>query len=156
MTILIVEDKPEVSELWRRLLAPIDADIREATTLPAALEMMRVIPHPELVLLDLRLPGSTVQNTLDHIKSLKEINPKAVVVILTGASYLLQKPLAEIAREFGADGAAIKTEAHTQTALLSIIKHSLNRRRASGVPVFEESLSLLEKLSGLMLEKQNV
>lgn len=150
MTILIVEDKPEVADLWKRLLAPIGADIREATTIPEALEMMAMIPMPELVLLDLRLPGSTAQNTLEHIAHLKEINPAAVVVILTGSSYMLNAPLAVIAKKFGADGSAIKTETTTQNELLSVIKSSLKSRRATTEPIFEGSLSLFERLSSIM------
>lgn len=147
MTILIVEDDPGVTRLWERALAPIDAEVRSAITIPDALEQMRKIPPPDIVLLDLRLPGSSATNTLEHISELRKVNPKVLVVVLTGMN---DHALPRMAEAMGADGFGTKWEIDTQRKLLGLVSDSLARRTVSRKPVFENSLEVLERLSALV------
>lgn len=146
MTVLIVEDDPMVRELWRRLLSPLTEDIRLAETIPDALAEMRKIPPPDLVLLDLRVPGSTPENTLFHIAALKELNPAAVVLVLTGVS---DESLPALARQLGADGFSPKMAAASQDALFDIICETL-RTKKPGEPAYARSVQILDRLSSLL------
>lgn len=147
MTVLIVEDDPMVAELWTRLLNPASRDIRVAGNVPEALSKMGVPPPPDLVLLDLRVPGSTPENTLRHIAELKELNPAAVVLVLTGVS---DESLPALARQLGADGFSQKMQATSQDALFGVICDALRTKR-EGEPAYKRSLELLDKLTGLLM-----
>lgn len=147
MIVLIVEDDSDLAKLWVRYLQTVTTGIRVAHDLPAALVAMRAVPHPDIVLLDLRLPGSKPLNTLQHIAEMKEINPKAVVVVLTGA---IEEKLPELAAQLGADGFGYKRDhATSQRNLLLIIADAIKRRSVAKGPIFEPALSVLETLSAL-------
>lgn len=149
MTILIVEDEEMVAELWRRFLGALSDDIRIAGTVPDALIQMRKMPPPDLVLLDLRMPGSTPENTLHHIAQLKESNPNAVVLVLTGAS---DASLPALAMKLGADGFQPKNTVASQDGLFTAIRDALRPKTEPqpGVPAYQRSLEMLERLTSLL------
>lgn len=148
MTVLIVEDEEPVAELWRKLLLPVvsGGKIRMARTAEEALEKMAIPPPPDLVLLDIRVPGVKTgepDNMLYHIRDLKALNPGATVLVLTGMS---DESLPALARQLGADGFRHKTSAASQDRLYGAICEALGTRK-EGEPAYARSVELLDKLS---------
>lgn len=149
MTILIVEDEETVANIWQRFLAPLSDDIRIAPTLNEAFKQMARLPPPDLILLDLRLPGSeSAEGTLQNIRKLKAVNPEAVVLVLTGAT---DAHLPILAVQLGADGFKQKTSVAGQEGLLRTIQGILQKRASSpDVPAYARSLELYERLTALL------
>jgi two-component system response regulator RegA len=118
--LLVVEDDDLLRERLSRALANRGCDVRQAADPQAALAIARE-ETPELVLLDLRMPGGS---GLDLIPQLKQLDPATRIVVLTGygsiataleavrrgATHYLTKPADadEILAAFerGADGAS--------------------------------------------------
>lgn len=151
--ILIVEDEQSIIRIWTDFLSPLDGEIRIAMTLESAIEQMSKIPHPDIVLLDLRLPDSeSAGRTLEYINALKQINPKAIVVVITGH---VDAALPALASKLGADGYANKLECATQASLLGLISGALEKRQSSPkAPAFEGSLEMLKTLHAVTTPSQ--
>lgn len=100
--ILIVDDEPDMRLAVRNVLKLRGYEISEAGDGPSALEMARE-SRPDLVLLDMRLPGMDGIEVLDGLKKIDATVPvvmitgyghiqSAVDVMKLGASEYLQKP----------------------------------------------------------------
>lgn len=100
--ILIVDDEPDMRLAVRNVLKLRGYEISEAGDGPSALEMARE-NRPDLVLLDMRLPGMDGIEVLDGLKRIDDSVPvvmitgyghiqSAVDVMKLGASEYLQKP----------------------------------------------------------------
>jgi CheY-like chemotaxis protein len=81
MSVLIIDDDEPLIEVLRAWLG--DRPIRVAHSLAAARE--ELAQHsPDHILLDLGLPDSTPAQTVERIKTLKLLSPRAVVIVVTG------------------------------------------------------------------------
>lgn len=100
--ILIVDDEPDMRLAVRNVLKLRGYEISEAGDGPSALAMVRE-SRPDLVLLDIRLPGMDGIEVLDGLKKMDDSLPvvmitgyghiqSAVDVMKLGASEYLQKP----------------------------------------------------------------
>lgn len=82
--ILIVEDHPTMRGSVRMLLEPEGFDIREASDGGTALEMARERP-PDLILLDLNIPGVAGRDVLAELKAdASTKNVRVIIVTATG------------------------------------------------------------------------
>jgi CheY-like chemotaxis protein len=82
--ILIVEDHPTMREAMRMVLEHEGFVIREAADGAAALEMVRAKP-PDLVFLDLNIPGMTGADVLKNLKQDPETaSVRVIIVTATG------------------------------------------------------------------------
>ena len=82
--ILIVEDHPTMREAMRMVLEHEGFVIREAADGAAALEMVRAQP-PDLVFLDLNIPGMTGADVLKNLKQDPETaSVRVIIVTATG------------------------------------------------------------------------
>ena len=82
--ILIVEDHPTMREAMRMVLEHEGFVIREAADGAAALEMVRAQP-PDLVFLDLNIPGMTGADVLKSLKQDPETaSVRVIIVTATG------------------------------------------------------------------------
>jgi two-component system response regulator RegA len=79
-TILIVDDDPTLRVRLVRALRDRGLEVAAAGGYDEALAAARV-ETPELALVDLRLPA---RSGLDLVRSLKELDPTTVIVVLTG------------------------------------------------------------------------
>jgi CheY-like chemotaxis protein len=82
--ILIVEDHPTMREAMRMVLEHEGFAIREASDGGAALEMIRA-HHPDLVFLDLNIPGTSGADVLRALKDDPETaRVRVIIVTATG------------------------------------------------------------------------
>jgi FixJ family two-component response regulator len=65
-TVLVVEDRPSVRALLVRMLASIECTVLTATSWAEALAVVAQV-RPDVIVLDLRLPDSTEQDTLEAV-----------------------------------------------------------------------------------------
>lgn len=148
MIVLIVEDEEAVTCLWRSFLKGIACAVRVAHDLPEALRLMRIIPCPDVVLLDLKLPGSSPMNTLEHIAAFKEICQNVIVIVISGHP---DERLPELALTLGAEFFAPKMKyGGSQSRLLTAIKEGIGSFvRRGHQPAYTPALEMLERLTEL-------
>lgn len=82
--ILIVDDEPDMRLAVRNVLKLRGYEISEAGDGPSALAMVRE-SRPDLVLLDIRLPGMDGIEVLDGLKRMDDTLP---VVMITGYGHI--------------------------------------------------------------------
>ena len=97
--ILVVDDDPSSLELMEAILVPNGYEIITANDGSKAVAIM-VEKKPDLILLDIMMPGLDGYSTLAKIKGNKTIS-KIPVVMLTAMGFQLNK---ELALRFGAVG----------------------------------------------------
>jgi PAS domain S-box-containing protein len=100
--VLVVEDEPGAQELLCTYLAPSGFDVRTASTVEEAISMARR-QKPDIMTLDLNLPGYSGSRALDEIRHRAEFEGVPVVVVSVqdrdetllqlGANAILQKPV---------------------------------------------------------------
>lgn len=86
MKILVIEDESSMAHVVQMCIAKIrakfpDANILHAATRSEGIRIVREIPKPDCVFLDLGLPDSTWDETLKRVDEFESESP---VVILTG------------------------------------------------------------------------
>jgi DNA-binding response OmpR family regulator len=90
--ILIVEDHPTMREAMRMVLEHEGFEIREASDGQAALAMARERP-PDLMFLDLNIPGASGAEVLKELKSAPETADVRVIIVTAvgeeGRDYVL-------------------------------------------------------------------
>lgn len=142
MRVLIVEDDPEIRKTLAKSLSSASKRIKtyEATGLPSARIMFSRYPI-DLVLLDLNLPPSSVETTLNAIP---EFAKTSSVIVVTGFPTEFTK---REARKQGALGFVEKTP-HLFNDRLGIVVALINTIRTWNQPVIRllENLEILEDL----------
>ena len=115
--ILIVEDHPTMREAMKLILEHEGFDIREAPDGSTAIAMVREQP-PDLMFLDLNIPGTSGVDVLTEIKAdPRTQDVRVIVVTATGEEGR------EYARSLGAD--EYFTKPFSPTALLQTVERAL-------------------------------
>ncbi|MEP7059745.1 MAG: response regulator [Actinomycetota bacterium] len=115
--ILIVEDHQTMREAMRLVLEPEGFDIREAADGPGALATIRQDP-PDLVFLDLNIPGSSGSDVLRELKSDPATAGVRVIIVTATGEEARQRVL-----KLGADG--YFTKPFSPIALLRTVEQVL-------------------------------
>lgn len=116
--ILIVEDHPTMREAMKLILEHEGFDIREAPDGASAISMVRE-QRPDLMFLDLNIPGMSGVDVLTEIKAdPKTQDVRVIVITATGEEGR------EYARSLGAD--EYFTKPFSPTALLQTVEKVLN------------------------------
>lgn len=122
---LIIEDRPEVTELFRRALEKLDLEIFTAASLVCAEPYLKQQPPPDLVLLDLNLNEKEVAAyTITKIPWIKEFNPDMMLLVVSG---FLTPELVEAALTKGAALAIGKLDLQKQVDLWRAIEACLSK-----------------------------
>ena len=77
--ILVVDDKPEIRSLLKKMLADDDYDVLMACSGEEALTLI-VEKRPDLVLLDLKMPG---MDGLQTLRKIKELDDSSRVIMIS-------------------------------------------------------------------------
>jgi two-component system, OmpR family, alkaline phosphatase synthesis response regulator PhoP len=118
-SILIVEDEPELAEIYQILLKQEGYDVKLAHNGQDALKVVADYT-PELILLDLRMP---VMNGVEFLKQYDVKNDHPEVKVIVFSNYDLQDEIDD-AYSLGADRYVLKAWASPKE-LLQIVEDSL-------------------------------
>lgn len=119
-TILVVEDDPELAEVYETILSEADYAVTVAHNGKDALGVVDEL-KPQLILLDLRMP------VMDGVEFLKEYDVKKAhpdVKVIVFSNYDMQEEIDDAYR-LGADRYVLKAWASPKE-LLQIVEDSLN------------------------------
>lgn len=144
---LIVEDRPEVAQIWQRALENLGMTVKWASTLAGAKQLSKEIPPPDLILLDLGLTDSPSKDTVEAIDELKQGNPNVVVLILSG---LLTPELVASALAKGAHVAIEKLEIQQQQDLWNAILVAKEKASSEGQNALKSTSELIKKLTSAL------
>ncbi len=102
MLILIVEDNPAIREVLKMGLELEGCEVTEAEDGRQALEKLRSMPPPNLILLDLLMRGMNGYDFLDEIKK-DALNPisSIPVVVISAVSTIARERLSKAAAIVG-------------------------------------------------------
>ncbi|HXX27261.1 MAG TPA: response regulator [Terriglobales bacterium] len=139
-TVLVIEDCPEVQRYLRLLLELDYYQVEVASSGEEALERMHQGSIPELVLLDMQMPGMDGLKTLECLRDLQpdlkviicsgEDHPDTIQqAILLGAQAYLVKPVPRLYLSAAVEGCLSRRRSQTATAIVarpSIITDRLN------------------------------
>jgi len=118
-SILIVEDEPELAEVYQTLLTQVGYDVQVAHNGRSALELLKH-KRPHLILLDLRMP------VMDGVEFLEQYDVKDEhkdVKVIIFSNYDMQDEIDDAYR-LGADRYVLKAWASPRE-LLQIVKDTL-------------------------------
>lgn len=141
MSLLIIEDDQPFLELMLRSLKP--KSFRVAHSLAEAFQLIDQ-EAPKVILLDLRLPGSPVDETLSRIPELKARSKDAIIIVLTGYPDLPR--LQEAALLGGAKSVLSKDSAGIFGALSEEVLKSMNAAPESPNPVVAQIEAEVKKI----------
>jgi two-component system OmpR family response regulator len=120
--VLVVDDEERFRSTLAKLLASHGMTVSGAGSGAEALEILRREPH-DIVLLDVKMPGMSGQQTLPEIK---KIDPDIEVIILTGHASV------DIAAEMMAHGGSdYLLKPYPMDELLGIIHIAYDRRKTA-------------------------
>lgn len=107
LKILVVEDDHSMAELLVRCLSEISPDISAAHGFDDAMIILRIIPPPDIITLDLSLGIGGAEATIPRIHEMRDANPCAVIIVLTGAVERLDR---QRILDAGADELLLKSD----------------------------------------------
>lgn len=138
VTVLVVDDNPDVAQLFRRYLAGENYHLIQARTPPTALELAREL-HPDVIMLDVLLPSQDGWQVFQQLQSDPTIRDIPVIV----CSILPERPLA---LSLGATDFLAKPV--TPESLRSALKRCLRLARPTTHPGYSEGTSSAHQPSG--------
>ncbi len=148
MRILIVEDDALTTEVVRDYLSPYSSSIHYAQLLEDAFSYLERLKF-DLVILDLRLPDSTADNTIDCIGEVRAIQEQAAIVVFSGMTpmeYFRKRSL-----DAGADVFLAKTDNFTRNALYLAVVAAVKQRHNGSPAEIDERIQhhveVLEKIA---------
>lgn len=145
MNVLIVEDEKSMSRFFQDILEPFAIEMRCACTIGEAIETLHEMNHVDLIILDLKLPDSSPENTARHIVNLKAVHPECAVMVVSGM--LWEESLIDKCRQYGADVVTPKNPIDCRRdALLTGFLQAVKARKTTepDTPDFIHRIELLE------------
>ncbi len=124
--VLVVDDDPTFCRSLTEVLALKDFDVHAAETVDDALRMFGKEPG-RVVVLDMHMPGDS---GLDALLLMKEINPRAVVILMTGYPDLE----GSMRQGVSMSASACLVKPFDPEELIREIRRAVVRRRASREP----------------------
>ncbi|RJP28696.1 MAG: response regulator [Candidatus Omnitrophota bacterium] len=96
--VLVVDDEAPVRELFHDLLVKEGCNVKVCASGEEALELVNGEDF-DVILLDIKLSG---MNGLEALKKIKDIKPKAIVIMITGFGY--DEELINKSKQLGCSG----------------------------------------------------
>lgn len=142
---LLIEDDEALQGLWVTYLKNAGIHVETVMKINDGMEAFARIPHPDLVILDLRLPDSNnAMDTLDFVPKMRAIHPGAMILTATG---FVSHELAQKAIKVGVDAFLDKCNMGTEKGCMDAITKFLRTPTGSSRAAAERNLSLIERLT---------
>lgn len=138
MKFLIVEDSSLMASAIKHILLMASHDVEVVGTLEEAMQRIQATT-PDLILLDLSLPGSPPERTLEAIKEIKTLSPDSHVAVMTGYAGYDKKALASGADAFRQKGELLKGKNELIAFAVQALKHG-NRTNEQYIKLLEDVL----------------
>lgn len=116
MKVIIIEDRPEIALIIRSYVQLYADEVILAETKEEALLQLDIPPPPDIVTLDLGLPDSRVEATVEWIAELRKKVGDAILLIITGMSVDEDRAMA-----LGADGIIHKPHEASRQGFFSVL-----------------------------------
>jgi len=142
MTILLVDDDPEVILLWTNLLKDTGCEVRAAMNLEAAMIEMAKIPPPTFVLLDLKLPPNSPDEVVASVDRFRQYNTNVAIVVVSG---MLPEEIRRIVGGANVAAMATKVDLATQDRLFSVLKDAWSKMTCAA-----DSFEFMEKINAFL------
>lgn len=143
IVILIVDDDHNICEFLMRLLKPLGCTLEIAYTLADGLARMERIPNPSFIFLDLNLPDSTPENTINSIPRFRQFNPRCAISVITG---MRDEKIQQMATAIGAHSFRQKTDLRSQEDALNLIEETIKAGETQGIEPYEVTTMMLERV----------
>lgn len=124
--ILVIDDDPEVRQLVRIMLTRVGMDVIDAETVSKGVRSLANPPLPDLVLLDLMLPGESGMDFLRQVRARSAFNAMPIIVL----SALVDPNQIRDALAAGAD--RYLTKPYIANNLVSYVQETLRTGRRQG------------------------
>ena len=92
LKVLVVDDEPDVRLIARMVLTAADFEVVEVRSGAEAIAELGAGPPPDVVLLDIRMPGLDGWAVLRHVRAHAELGEVAVVVFTADLSARAEAP----------------------------------------------------------------
>ena len=133
--ILIVDDTPENLVILGNLLEKDGYEVLVATSGPMSLEIAATYPHPELILLDIMMPGMDGYEVNRRLKSDPEL--RTIPVIFISALDMQDQKIQAfregavdyVTKPFQAEEVMARVHTHIQLSRLEDLKHEIAERK---------------------------
>ena len=119
--VLVVEDEPENRLFIGLMLRTEGYDVQEAEDGPSALNALASEPHPDLILLDVMMPGLNGWQVFDRLRK----DPRWATIPVVMLTALAQRSDVERAVQLGVDG--YLTKPFEPADLIHQIEETLSR-----------------------------
>lgn len=145
---LIVEDRAEIANMYALALENIELEVFIAFNLTDAYEILRKIPPPDIVFLDLGLSlKENAEFTVRQIAHIKSFNPDMTVIVVSG---LLTPELVEVATLQGAAAVRTKMNMIRQVDTWNTVEEALSNATTTAKGRLAGPLELIRRLSHSM------
>lgn len=142
---LLIEDDEALAGLWVQYLTAKGIDVEAVMKITDGMEAFSRIPHPDLVILDLRLPDShDAMDTLDFVPRMRAIHPQAMILTATGYA---TPDLAQKAMKVGVDAFLDKSIMGTADGCWQAVAKFLKRPTESRKESAEGNMDLIDRLT---------
>lgn len=141
MNILVIEDDSITASLISALVEPL-GPVKVSHSIEAAMQEIKEAPEGSLMLWDLRFPDSTAENTASVIRKVREKDPMAKMVIVSGMPVIPETGADAVVKK----GASMNFSAELYAAIF---------RALTGKPGYEQTVNLIQRISeekGLSLD----
>ena len=126
MTVIVIDDNPEVRALTVRMLAKAGYKTQSGGTATAALDFARTVRDIALIVLDIHMPGATGFDALQIIKA--DAVLKDIPVLMLSATVDVSKERGR-AQQLGAVN--LLGYPLSDAEFLDAVKHAIGRRKSA-------------------------
>lgn len=148
MTILIVEDSDTMRDVLRRQLEQLGTALVFAKSVSEARVAMGTKPPPDFIIYDINLEDLQGEASLRALAELKQCNPSAPVLIVTGT---VDENLEQVALEIGVNAFRYKQQMKGQRDLLLAAHAAIDDAIARGIDANDALDAMLAMLDERLL-----
>lgn len=145
MIALIIEDEVPIAEQYEKYLTSLGYQVTIVDRLASAIGLIKAIPNIEIITLDCNLLDSRATETIERIKEIREHNPSAMLIVISG---VLTQVDVDRAIKYGADGIIEKVDIPTDKTFFQKLKDIFTKN-----PLNTKYSLLLETLTKKITER---